>query len=89
MRPARSASGTQSARSCSCWRSVAVFSGRRNAWRKTGYDWFPEEGDLAGGGGDEVVTDDDNDDVEDILEDILGGWDDESNEDDDGEDGMM
>ena len=61
----------------------------RNAWRKTGYDWFPEEGDLAGGGGDEVVTDDDNDDVEDILEDILGGWDDESNEDDDGEDGMM
>ena len=61
----------------------------RNAWRKTGYDWFPEEGDLAGGGGDEVVTYDDNDDVEDILEDTLGGWDDESNEDDDGEDGMM
>ena len=30
VRPARSASGTQSARSCSCWRSVAVFSGRRN-----------------------------------------------------------
>ncbi len=45
----------------------------RNSWRKTGYNWFPEEGDPAGGGGVEVVTDDNNDDVEDILEDILGG----------------
>jgi hypothetical protein len=43
----------------------------RNAWRKTRYDWFPEEGDLAGGGDVEVATNDNDDNVEDILDDIL------------------
>ena len=63
----------------------------RNAWRKTGYDWFPEEGNPAGGGGVEDVSDhddDDDNDVEDLLEDVLGGGD-ESDEDNDGEEGMM
>jgi hypothetical protein len=72
----------------SSWVAVVVWGmdGKplmRNAWRKTGYDWFPEQGDLAGGG----VTDDDDDadnngvdvgdsdnnNLEDILLDILGG----------------
>ena len=63
----------------------------RNAWRKTGYNWFPEEGNPAGGGGVEDVSDhddDDDNDVEDLLEDVLGGGD-ESDEDNDGEEGMM
>jgi hypothetical protein len=55
----------------------------RNAWRKTGYDWFFEEGvgDVGDNGND--VIDDDNDgsdganfdevcDVADMLDDVLG-----------------
>ncbi len=66
----------------------------QNAWRKTGYDWFPEEGNMAGGRGDDAMEDgdsdmdDDNyDDEADILEDVLGTGD--ESDDDDDEDGMM
>ena len=67
----------------------------RNAWRKTGYDWFAEEGDMAGGGGGVVVVsdgdgdiDDDNyDDYADILEEVLGAGD--ETDDDYDDDGMM
>jgi hypothetical protein len=66
----------------------------RNEWRKTGYDWFAEEGNKAGGGGVVVVSDgdgdmdDDNyDDDADILEDVLGAGDESDNDYDDG--GMM
>ena len=54
----------------------------RNACRKTGYDWFAEEGNMAGGGGVVVVSDGDGDmdddnynDDADILEDVLGAGD--------------
>jgi hypothetical protein len=53
----------------------------RNAWRKTGYDWFFEEGvgDVGGDVGDngDDVIDDDSDggdeecDIADMLDDIL------------------
>ena len=68
----------------------------RNAWRKTGYDWFFEEGvGDVGDNGDEVI-DDDNDggdganfdevcDVADMLDDILGLGEDSDNESDDNE----
>jgi len=66
----------------------------QNAWRKTGYDWFAEEGNMAGGRGIVVVSDgdgdmdDDNyDDDADILEDVLGAGDKIDNDYDD--DGMM
>ena len=66
----------------------------RNAWRKTGYDWFPGgEGAVVSDGNetenDDIVGNDDdgeNDDMEDILEDILGAEDDESDDDDDDND---
>ena len=54
----------------------------QNAWRKTGYDWFPEEGDDAMEDGDGNTDDDDYDDEADILEDVLGAGD----ESDDGDD---
>lgn len=57
----------------------------RNAWRKTGYDWFPEEAggrdDDAMEDGDGDVDDDNYDDDADILEDVLGAGD-ESDDDD-------
>ena len=66
----------------------------RNAWRKTGYNWFAKEGNMAGGGGVVVVSDgdgnmdDDNyDDDADILEDVLGAGDDSNDDYDDN--GMM
>ena len=72
----------------------------QNAWRKTGYDWFAEEGDMVGGGGVVNVSDDGNmddgdgnmdddnyDDDADILEDVLGTGD--ESDDDYDKDGMM
>jgi hypothetical protein len=68
----------------------------RNAWRKTGYDLFFEEGvgDVTDNGDD--VIDDDNDggdganfdevcDVVDMLDDVLGLGEDSDNESDDNE----
>ena len=66
----------------------------QNAWRKTGYDWFAKEGNMAGGGGIVVISDgngdmdDDNyDNDADILEDVLGAGDESDNDYDN--DGMM
>jgi hypothetical protein len=69
----------------------------RNAWRKTGYDWFFEEGvGDVGDNGDDVI-DDDNDggdgtnfdeecDVANMLDDVLGlGEENSDNESDDDE----
>jgi hypothetical protein len=63
----------------------------RNAWRKTGYDWFFEEGvGDVGDNGDDVINDD-NDfadiaDIADMLDDVLGlGEEDSDNESDDDE----
>ena len=39
----------------------------RNAWRKTGYDWFPAEGGVGGA----VVSDDDDDDM--VVDDDKAG----------------
>ena len=58
----------------------------QNAWRKTGYDWFFEEGagDVVDNGND--VIDDDSDggdeecDVADMLDDVLGLGEDSDNE---------
>jgi hypothetical protein len=55
----------------------------RNAWRKTGYDWFFEEGvGDVGDNGDEVIGDDNDggdganfdeeSDIADMLDDVLG-----------------
>ncbi len=60
----------------------------KNAWRKTGYNWFPEEGDDAMEDGDGDIDDDNYDDEADILEDVLGAGDKKSDGDND-EDGMV
>ena len=68
----------------------------RNAWRKTGYDWFFEEGvGGVGDNGDDVIDDDkdgDDDtnfdevcDVADMLDDVLGLGEDSDNESNDNE----
>ena len=66
----------------------------QNAWRKTGYDWFAEEGNMANGGGVAIVSDGDGnmdndnyDNEADILEDVLGSG--EESDDDYDNDGMM
>ena len=66
----------------------------QNAWRKTGYDWFAEEGNMANGGGVAIVSDGDGnmdndnyDNEADILEDVLGSG--EESDDNYDNDGMM
>ncbi len=76
----------------------------RNAWRKTGYDWFPNEatadadddgnggvadnGDVGGDNG-EDADDFDDENVADMLEDILRGGESDDESDDDDDDAML